>query len=157
KTFRLRRWECGRWIYGLGKIAQVPYQLPNLIAALAADRTIPVLIPEGEAKVDLLLRWGFPATQIAKGTTNYAELFRDSDVILMPDDDDAGYTHINEIGSALCGIARHIRTLVLSGLGKGGDIMDWAAAGGTREQLLALRDQASLWMPPRADDASAAD
>jgi Protein of unknown function (DUF3631) len=157
KTFRLRRKEGGRWVFGLGKIAQVPYKLPDLIASLAADRTIPVLVPEGEAKVDLLHQWGIPATQIAKGTKDYAEFFRDADVILVPDKDDTGFAHINEIGAALSSIACRVRVLMLPGLDRGGDVVDWAAAGGTVEQLWALVDQAPHWMPPIADDAPAAD
>jgi Protein of unknown function (DUF3631) len=157
KTFRLRRKEGGRWVSGLGKIAQVPYKLPDLIASLAADRTVPVVIAEGEGKVHLLHQWSIPATHIAKGTKDFAEFFRDADVVLLPDKDDAGYAHINEIGAALSGIARRVRVLVLPGLDRGGDVLDWAAAGGTVEQLWALVDQAPHWMPPIADDAPAAD
>jgi hypothetical protein len=110
KTFRLRRKEGGRWVFALGKIAQVPYKLPGLIASLAADRTIPVFITEGERKVHLLHQWGIPATHIAKGIKDFAEFFRDADVVLLPDRDDAGYAHINEIGAALSGIALRIRS-----------------------------------------------
>jgi hypothetical protein len=35
---------------------------------LAADRTVPVFLPEGEGKVDLLRQWGLTATYVAKGT-----------------------------------------------------------------------------------------
>ena len=142
---------------GLGdKVEQVPYRLPDLIAAIEADRTIPVSVPEGEGKVNVLRQLGIPATHIAKGTKNYAELFRDADVNLIPDNDDAGYAHINEIGAALSGIAKRVRVLVLPGLDRGGDIKDWAKAGGTVDQFWELVEAAPEWSPPSPSSATAA-
>ena len=66
----------------------------------------------------------------------------------VPDNDDAGWAHVNEIGASLTGIAARVRVLVLPGLPPKGDIQDWVAAGGTREQFDALIEQASEWQPP---------
>jgi hypothetical protein len=110
-----------------------------------------VFIPEGEAKADHLWAWNIPATHIAKDTKDYAELFREADVVLMPDNDDAGYAHIEMIGAALCGIAKRIRVLRLADLPDEGDVIDWIAAGGTSEGLLELAEQAPDWIPPPAD------
>ena len=58
-----------------------------------------------------------------------------ADVVLVPDNDDAGHKHVQEIGAALTGVAKRIRVLVLPGLPPKGDVADWLAAGGTREAL----------------------
>jgi hypothetical protein len=71
-----------------------------------------VFIPEGEAKVDALLEWSVPATHIATGTKDYADLFFEADVILMPDNDASGWKHVNTVGAALHGVARRIRVLI---------------------------------------------
>jgi Protein of unknown function (DUF3631) len=107
-----------------------------------------VFIPEGEAKADHLWAWNIPATHIPKDTKDYAELFREADVVLMPDNDDAGYAHIEMIGAALSGIAKRIRVLRLPDLPDEGDVIDWIAAGGSAKRLLELTEQAPDWMPP---------
>jgi hypothetical protein len=52
------------------------------------------------------------------------------------------------VGASLQGIAASIRVLELPGLATKGDVRDWLAAGGTREQLDALVEQAPDWQPP---------
>src|SRR6516162_9051272 len=150
KTFRLRRPNGkGGWVDDPDDLAQVPYRLPDLVRALVDGAT--VFIPEGEAKVDALLEWSVPATHIAPGTKDYINLFLDADVILMPDNDAAGWKHVNTLGAALHGIARHIRVLLLPGLPDKGDIIDWVAAGCTAEKLRELGEQAPAWMPHAAE------
>jgi len=150
KTFRLRHSDGkGGWVEDLDDVAQVPYRLPDLVKSLVDGAT--VFIPEGEAKVDALLEWSMPATHIATGTKDYAELFCEADVILMPDNDAAGWKHVNTVGAALHGIARRIRVLMLPGLPDKGNIIDWVAAGGTAEKLRELAEQAPVWMPHAAE------
>jgi hypothetical protein len=63
KTFRTRRPDPdrpGQWLWNLDGVAPVPYRLPELIDSLDGDH--PVIIGEGERKVDLLRGWGFAAT-----------------------------------------------------------------------------------------------
>src|SRR6516162_2519223 len=150
KIFRLRRPNGkGGWVDDLDDVAQVPYRLPGLVKALVDGET--VFIPEGEAKVDALLAWSVPATHIAAGTKDYADLFFEADVILMPNNDAAGWKHVNTVGAALHGIARRIRVLMLPGLPDKGDIIDCVAAGGTAEKLRELAEQAPVWMPHAAE------
>jgi hypothetical protein len=111
KTFRLRRPNgAGGWVDDLDDVAQVPYRLPDLVRWLVDGAT--VFIPEGEAKVDALLEWSVPATHIATGTKDYADLFFEADVILMPDNDASDWKHVNTVGAALHGVARRIRVLI---------------------------------------------
>jgi hypothetical protein len=142
--------ENGGWVADLGNVAQVPYRLPDVSKALVHGAT--VFIPEGEAKADHLWEWGIPATHIASGTKDYAELFRDADVVLMPDNDDVGFAHIDMVGAELSGIAKRIRVLRLPDLPHQGDVVDWVAAGGTSERLWELTEQAPEWVPLAADE-----
>jgi hypothetical protein len=151
KTFVLSRPQNGSWANGLGGLAQAPYQLHDLIEDLMADRTVPVFIPEGEGKADLLREWGLTATYIARGTVEFAEYLRDALAILLPDADKAGQDYVDRVGSELYGVAREVRVLALPGRpDSGDDVKDWAAAGGTTDELLALAEDAPHWVP-RAD------
>jgi hypothetical protein len=114
------------------------------------------LIVEGEAKADLLSSWNIAATCNAGGAkkwkSEHSEFQRGADVVLVPDNDNVGWEHINAVGAALVGIAKRLRVLVLPGLAPKGDIIDWARAGGTREQLDALIAGAHDWKPPTAEE-----
>jgi hypothetical protein len=140
-------------VNGLGGIAQVPYRLHDLVQDLTADRTVPVFVPEGEGKVDLLRQWGLTATYIAKGTSGFAEHFRDAVVILLPDADKPGHDYVDRVASELRGVAREVRVLALSGRpDSGDDIEEWAAAGGTVERLLQLVESDAVPWAQRTDD-----
>ena len=57
-----------------------------------------------------LRRIGVPATTNRGGAGKWRpelnEFFVGADVILIPDNDDAGHKHVQEIGAALTGVAR---------------------------------------------------
>ena len=148
----------GKWLYKVPGVRVVPYRLPDVIEAIANDHL--VLVPEGEAKCDLLASWNLAATCNAGGAKNWkaehAAFLKDADVILVPDNDSAGWEHVHLVGASLVGIAKRIRVLVLPGLLPKGDIIDWAKSGGTREQLDELIARAVDWKPPaeKIDDSS---
>jgi hypothetical protein len=75
---------------------------------------------------------------------------------LLPDNDEPGWKHVQNVGAALAGIATRTRVLVLPNLPPKGDVSDWLDAGGTREQFDALVEQAVDWQPPSADENSEA-
>jgi hypothetical protein len=157
KTFRQRKPDdTGGWTWKLGDVRRVVYKLPELIEGIAAGH--PVFIPEGEKDVLTLNRLGVVATTNPGGAGNwrseFSEVLRGADVILIPDNDDAGWEHVNQIGAQLNGIAARVRVLVLPDLPPKGDIADWVSSGGTREQLDVLLDQAQDWKPPSADKTS---
>ena len=132
--------------------ARLPYRLPELIEAVGAKRT--VFIVEGEAKADALWALGIAATTnlggAGKWQPEFSEHLRGADILLLPDNDEPGWRHVNEIGIALTGIAARTRVLVLPNLPPKGDVRDWLETGGTREQLDALVEQATEWQPPEA-------
>ncbi len=137
KTFVQRRKERGRWIYQVRGVRQVPYRLPELVEAIANERT--VYISEGEKDVDNLTKLGVIATCNAGGAgkwqADWAEIFRDADVVLLPHNDQAGRDHMAMVGASLVDVARSVRLLTLPGLALKGDVSDWMAAGGTAEAL----------------------
>jgi hypothetical protein len=167
KTFRQKRPDPdrpGKWIWSVDGVPVVPYRLTELVEAIAADR--PIVIVEGEGKADLVRSWGRSATCCSGGSKKWrqqhSEFLRGADVILIPDNDDAGHKHVQEIGAALTGIAKRIRVLVLPDLPPKGDVVDWASAGGTREAFDLLVDQAPDWrstVPPtdKADEKARAE
>jgi hypothetical protein len=126
---------------------EIPYRLPELIEAVKAGRTIH--IAEGEAKVDALREWGLDATCNIGGAGNWkpelAYLFRWADVVILPDNDEPGRKHSDKVGRSLEGFTKSLRLLELPGLPEHGDIIDWKAAGGTKQQLLELLEGAREW------------
>jgi hypothetical protein len=140
----------GRWISNVQGTRVVPYRLPELIEAVANEH--PIAIVEGEGKADLLASWNLTDTCNAGGAKHWkpehAAFLKDADVVLIPDNDDAGWQHINIVGGSLVGIAKRIRVLVLPALPPKGDVIDWAKAGSTREMLDGLTSNTPDWMPP---------
>ena len=157
KTFLQKRpaERPGEWIYDRKGCRVVPYRLPDLIEAVANGHTVYVV--EGEAKADLLWSWGVPATCCAGGSgkwrAEHSTFLKDADVVLLPDADDAGAKHIQQVGAALAGIAARVRVLMLPGLPPKGDVIDWANAGGAREQLDELAAKSADWVPLEKSDA----
>jgi hypothetical protein len=158
KEFRQRRPDPdhpGEWLYNVDGVTKVPYRPPELIEAVASQQLI--FIVEGEGKVDALCEIGIVATCNPGGAGKWqpemSERLRGADVILLPDNDEPGWKHVREVGAALAGITNRTRILLLPDLSTKGDIRDWLAAGGTREQLDALVEAAPDWQPPQEASA----
>lgn len=173
KDFRQRRADgAGGWIWNLNNVRLVPYRLPELIEALASDRT--VFIVEGEKDVDNVLRLGAPATCNPRGAgkwgaCNIDDHFRDGNVIIIADNDPqatnkktgallthddgrprfAGWDHAIEVAQHLNEIAASVRIIDLKKIWPfcpdKGDISNWIAAGGTIEALYEIAEQTPLW------------
>jgi hypothetical protein len=153
KTFRQKRPDPdrpGEWIYNVDGVPVVPYRLPELIEAIANGYRVAIV--EGEAKVDLLRTWNIAATCCAGGSKGWqpehAQFLAGADVVIMPDNDPAGRSYLEDVANSLRDVATSIRTLELPGLPPKGDIIDWAAAGGTVERLHELIErEAKPWAP----------
>jgi len=150
KKFIQRRPNGSGWEYKVQGTRQVPYRLPEL---LAAPLSACIYIVEGEKDADRLAALGLVATCNAGGAgkwrASHAEHFKDRTVILIPDNDDAGRDHVQKVAKSLKGIAAHVRIMGLAGLPEKGDVSDWLDAGGTREELSRLPTVA----PAKAEDA----
>jgi hypothetical protein len=127
----------------------VPYQLPDLLKAVAAGQTICVL--EGEKKVDLIRGFGFPATCCAGGAKKWrpehSVYLKGADVVLLPDNDPVGREHVTATAESLSSSARRIRVLELPNLPEKGDVVDWHAAGGSAEKFASLIAAAPDYVP----------
>jgi putative DNA primase/helicase len=150
KDFRQRRPDgTGGWIWGMKGVDLVPYRLPELLTAPGAE---PVFIPEGEKDVDRLRALGLVATcnpgGAGKWKPTFAAWLRGRDVIVLPDNDDAGRDHAAGVVRMLAKAAVRLRIVELPNLPHKGDVSDWLAAGGTREELLRLAGAAPAAQPP---------
>jgi len=155
KTFRQKRPDPdrpGEWIWDVNGVPVIVYRLPEVIDTITHGAVICVI--EGEACANALWKLGIAATTNAGGAGKWREEHRKhlagTDVVLIPDNDDAGHRHMQDVGAALSGIAKRVRVLVLPDLPPKGDVVDWLNAGGTREAFDRLVDQAPDWKPSAA-------
>jgi putative DNA primase/helicase len=141
KDFPVRRpgADGGGWIYNLEGIRRVPYRLPDV---LASHRASPVFIVEGEKDVDRLWAEGLVATcnpgGAGKWRSEYCASLSGRNVIILPDNDEAGERHARAVAHSLWGTARRIKYVALPDVPPKGDVSDWLDAGNTVEQLISL-------------------
>jgi hypothetical protein len=143
------------WIWGLGNTRRVLYRLPGIIEAVALGRT--VFVVEGEKAADALATQGLPATcspgGAGKWRHEYAQCLKGADVVILPDNDEPGRQHGEQVARSLRGHAASVKVVELPGLPKGGDPFDWIAAGGTIGQLQELAEAAPA-RTGKADDGA---
>src|SRR5262249_32735406 len=140
KDFRNRRPDgAGGWIWKLDDAASF-IGFPNLSRLWRASGRS--LFVEGEKDVDALWSIGVPATcnphGAGKWRYEYAEHFRGATVYVIPDNDNPGRDHAEEVISSLAKVAAKVRRLDLPASPDKGDVSDWLKAGGTAEQLYEL-------------------
>ncbi|WP_207636703.1 AAA family ATPase [Desulfurispora thermophila] len=151
KTFRQRRPDPAAndgWCWSVKGIKQVPYKLPELLAALERGQT--VFVVEGEKDADALARLDLMATCNAGGagkwTQSHSQHFpAKARVVILPDNDNPGRKHAQLVASQLTTRGCQVKVIELPGLPEKGDVSDWLAAGGTKEQLLELVDNTAEW------------
>ena len=138
----------GGWIYNLEGVEPVPYGLPEIINR----PTELIYIVEGEKCANALEDLGVLATTNSGGAGNWKpELnkhFAGRDVVILPDNDDAGKTHARKVVDQLLGTAASIKVVDLPGLDNKGDVFDWFAAGKTPEELKLLVDNSEVIKDP---------
>ena len=143
KNYPQSHWDGERWVKGKPKGLKIPYRLPEL---LDGDSTEPVWITEGEKCADAVARLGLTATSASEGagkwTPDLNEWFRGRIVNILPDNDEPGAKHADQVARNLADVARVVRIVTLPGLGAGEDAYDWIARGGTRERLEEIGDAA---------------
>lgn len=144
KDFRQRRPNAkGGWAWSLGDVRRVLYRLPELVAA---DPTEPIFIVEGEKDVDRLRGLGLAATTSPQGAGKWTKCDRAAlagrHVVILPDNDQPGRQHAQEIAHDLAGKAASVRVLELPGLPPKGDVSDWLDRGGTADKLGRLAAEA---------------
>ncbi|MBM4188243.1 MAG: hypothetical protein FJ206_13145 [Gemmatimonadetes bacterium] len=146
KTFR--PFLPGRDRPGLDGHPLVLYRLPEL---LQRPEGAVVFVVEGEKDVDRLVDQGLTATTNPFGAEKWRPEFsaclRGADVIILPDNDDPGRRHADQVARALWGTAARVRVVELPGLAPKGDVSDWLDAGHSIDDLQRFADLAPDWNP----------
>ena len=141
--FYQSHWNGNAWVSGAPKGPKIPYRLPELLAAEHDD----VLIVEGEKDADNVAALGFTVTTNSGGagkfTAELAEYFKGKNVYILPDNDEAGARHAQQVAATLLDVAKSVRIVDIPGLPDKGDVSDWLSAGGTTEKLVDLLRTAS--------------
>ena len=149
RFFQRRPDGKGGWLNGLGGIQPVLYRLPEVLQALKQGETI--FIPEGEKDVDNLARLGLAATcnpmGAGKWRDHYSEHLKGAKAVILPDNDEPGRKHAQQVAQSLYGKAVSVRVLELPELAEKGDVSDWLTAGGTKDELLRLAAECPEWRP----------
>jgi len=145
KGFSQRRPDGkGGWLWNLEGMKRVPYKLPEVIKAITEGKLI--FIVEGEKDADNLVKMGFTATTNSGGagkwTEEHSKWLVGADVVILPDNDEPGRKHAEQVADSLKGIAKSIRIVQLPGLPPKGDVSDWIEAGGTALELQYLISKA---------------
>src|SRR5690606_9048632 len=126
KDFRQYRIVDGKKVWNLDGCRRVLYRLPEILAAIQEEKTVYVV--EGEKDADRLAAIGIPATcnpmGAGKWRDEYSGSLEGADVVILPDNDDAGRRHADAVARSLTGKARRVRVLTLPGLPEKGDVSD---------------------------------
>ncbi|MGM0653577.1 MAG: DUF3987 domain-containing protein, partial [Bacillota bacterium] len=148
KTFYQRRPDGnGSYINGLGDIETILYNLPEVKEAISKGKTI--YLCEGEKDCNNLIKLGLIATTNPMGAGNwkesYTETLAEANVVILPDNDDAGRKHADQVAKSLQGKANSIKMLQLPGLPEKGDVSDWLNDGGDADILSKLSQETPEW------------
>jgi putative DNA primase/helicase len=153
KDFRQRQPDPNHsngWIWSMEGVEPLPYRLPDLLKYPNHE----VYIVEGEKDVDAVtkkLKLVATCNHMGAGkwSPSISRYLAGRDVVILPDNDEAGRVHAADVAAKLHGIAKSIRVVALPGLGPKGDVSDWIAAGGTAKKLEKLVDETPDYQPPR--------
>ena len=121
------------WVAGLKGIKPPLYRLPEILRVRHGEETI--LFLEGEKDVDKARSLGFKATCNAMGAgcfrADHAPYFKDHNVLMIADNDEAGWKHVRSVGNLIHKEAKQVRYIkALPGFEEieGADFYDWAEA-----------------------------
>ena len=143
----------------LGDCRIVPYKLPDLLQATAAGRV--VYITEGEKAADALGSLGVVATTSHAGSGNWSpelnQYFKDANVVIVPDNDTAGWNYAQKVVEALLPVVKSIRVLDLDLKHPKEDAFEWVNKyGGDRKTLaqmakacVVIKSVDQVWLPQR--------
>lgn len=146
--------EEGEWIPNIRGIRRVLYHLPQFLQVDAAGW---VFVVEGEKDVHSLEALGLVATTNPMGAGYWLREYSDSlagrNAILLPDNDEKGRRHIQQVAQSLQSKASTIKIVELPGLPEKADITDWLGLAHTKEELLALVATTPTWERPKEEPA----
>jgi len=125
KGFRQRRPDGkGGWHWSVKDCPVVPYRLPQILASNGT-----VFVVEGEKDVQSLESIGLISTCNAGGASKWkpehAKHLAGRDVVILPDNDEPGRKHAQQVAKSLVGIANAIKVVELLDLPLKGDVSNW--------------------------------
>ncbi len=134
KDFRQRRPSGSDWEWSVKGVRQVPFRLPKLIEAEGET----IYIVEGEKDVLTAERLGLVATCNAGGAgkwrSEFSRYFKGAEIVVIPDNDEAGRNHASQVAKLLEGSASKVVIMPLPTK----DLTDWVRGGGAAPQLAEL-------------------
>ncbi len=151
KQFRQRTLDAnGEWVWKLEGVRRVLYRLPEVIAGVAAGRTI--YITEGEKDAESIRATGRVATcnpmGAGKWRDEFAPFFTGANVIIVADRDEPGRAHAEKVKNSLLQYATAIFVLQAK---RGKDVTDHLELGFDLTELVPIRQ------PPRRGITTAAE
>jgi 5S rRNA maturation endonuclease (ribonuclease M5) len=150
KEFRQRRPDGrGGYQWNMKGVAPLLYNLPRVHDAVIGGEL--VIVVEGEKDADRLNALGLVATCNAGGAgkwkPEHSRQIAGARVAIIPDNDEAGRTHAEQVAVALREGNHDVRLVELQVDARKGDVSDWLDAGGTAAQLRELIEVAPQWRP----------
>jgi DNA polymerase bacteriophage-type len=153
KKFWQEKWDGGRWVNGAPKVKHL-YRVREL---LAAAKSVPVCITEGEKDSNSLAAFGLLAVTNPGGSGKWPKdftpeqikhWFKGRDLVYLFEDSDApGHKHVEIVRRLLRELVGEIRTVAFRDLPPASDVSDWLALGHTKAELLARMAAAPKWEP----------
>lgn len=147
----------GGYLWNLKGVRLVPFRLPELLSAPAGSR---VYIVEGEKDVLALCERGLLATCNPMGAGKWRRIEREArrvlkgmEIVAIPDNDDPGRKHVEDVAVSLQDCARSVTVLALPGLPPHGDVSDFFAAGHDASDLEKLVARTAPARSPANDNA----
>jgi putative DNA primase/helicase len=149
-------------------VSECPAQRNEIVEAIKQGRTICVV--EGEKDADTCWALGIAATCSAHGAHDpsknqkpkwypvHSEQLRGGDICVLNDNDIAGHEHAETTCKTSVGVAKRIRRLDLKAMcwpdmPLNADVSDWIERGHSRDESLALIEQAPDYAePPKKDE-----
>jgi len=114
-----------------------------------------IFITEGERDADNLWGIGLIASTnpggAGKWRSGYSQILRGANVVILPDKDEAGMKHGQQVAASLYCIVKTLKLLELPGEVR--DVSDWIEAGGDDLQLRELVESIAEWQPEVDSDS----
>jgi putative DNA primase/helicase len=156
KTIQQRRRVGKVWSYKLAATRRVLWLLRDVLEA----STVYVCEGEGKAKqlneaLSLAGLYGEHVATTAPGGAgkwhpSYSQTLAGKRVVVLPDNDEPGRKHADQVLAATHGQAASLKLLKLPNLPHKGDVVQFLEAGGTLQQLRQLAEAAPEWEPTTA-------
>lgn len=150
KSFRQRRPDGqGGYQWNMKGVPPTLYNLPRVHEAAMKGEL--VVVVEGEKDVDRLASLGIVATCNAGGAgkwkPEHSRQLSGARVAILPDNDEAGRDHAEQIAAAMRELSPEVKMLALNQAERKSDVSDWLDAGHTADELRAAIDAAPAWRP----------